>query len=59
MTIMWVLLCVGLAFVLFLRFYIARMRKFERLANERRAQIARIKAAREAAARAAARDAQQ
>lgn len=48
MVIMWVLLAVGLAFVIMLRLYVMRMRKFERIVAERRAEAARLAAARAA-----------
>jgi hypothetical protein len=56
MIIMWVLLFVGLAFVIMLRLLIMRRRKFERILAERRAEAARVaaaRAARESAARRA------
>lgn len=56
MVIMWVLLVVALAFVILLRLYVMRMRKFERIVAERRAEAARLaaaRAARDAAARRA------
>ena len=40
MVIMWVLLVVALAFVILLRLYVMRMRKFERIVAERRAEAA-------------------
>ncbi len=46
MVIMWVLLVVALAFVILLRLYVMRMRKFERIVAERRAEAARLAAAR-------------
>jgi len=48
MVIMWVLLVVALAFVLMLRLLIMRQRKFERILAERRAEAARLAAARAA-----------
>ncbi|NNC10904.1 hypothetical protein HII28_03295 [Planctomonas sp. JC2975] len=54
MFIMWVLLFMALAFVVMLRIMVMRMRRFERIAAEKRAELARIaaaRAAREAAAR--------
>ena len=56
MFIMWVLLVVALAFVVMLRLLVMRTRKFERILAERRAEAARLaaaRAAREAAARRA------
>ncbi|MHA7986815.1 hypothetical protein ACX9R5_13535 [Rathayibacter sp. CAU 1779] len=56
MFIMWVLLVVALAFVVMLRLMVMRMRRFERIVAERRAELARTaaaRAAREAAARRA------
>ncbi|GAB3805649.1 hypothetical protein GCM10028798_27890 [Humibacter antri] len=56
MVIMWVLLVVALAFVILLRIYVMRMRKFERIVAERRAEAVRLaaaRAARDAAARRA------
>ena len=56
MVIMWVLLVVALACVILLRLYVMRMRKFERIVAERRAEAARLaaaRAARDAAARRA------
>ena len=50
MVIMWVLLVVALAFVILLRVMIVRMRKFERLAAERKAQVAAKRAAAASAA---------
>jgi hypothetical protein len=56
MFIMWVLLVVALAFVVMLRLLVMRTRKFERILAERRAEAARLaaaRAAREAAGRRA------
>ncbi len=56
MFIMWVLLVVALAFVIMLRLLVMRMRRFERILAERRAEAARAaasRAAREAAVRRA------
>ncbi|MGA0566235.1 hypothetical protein ACO2Q7_02795 [Rathayibacter sp. KR2-224] len=56
MVIMWVLLVVALAFVVMLRLLVMRQRKFERILAERRAEAAKLtaaRAARESAARRA------